>query len=577
MGKKRKTRPADRSHEIVDTTDHFPESEDEFFASKDQVLVDDGPTAKRQRRLAQEMQELQPSDEEVLSAGSAPGVDDDADGDEYWGPSTSDYYNADAIENEEDALAEEAEARRLRQKQLKRMTDADFGFDELHWKADDTPEDHPSKARVVENLPPFKIPEDATDEERRDIIRARYPEFEPLSQNLLRVHTLYRGYLEDPTQSKIIKLKIRASLAYMAAVIMYISILTHTKNGLPLPPSELREHPIIGTLLRCQQAWEGVKDMEDVEDGPPESSAINDHTDLIVTTQPKTSDKKKGKTKQKAPPEVNARHSKWSEMDDLDSLAPIPTNIILGDSNPAKKTARSKPIDIADLFAQANSKLEEDSHVDFGDEDPLVGEAAAEKSRKKSSLRFYSSQIAQKANARKRASHLAGGDDDLPYKEHRRDKETRLARESGKKASTSGQQDSFDSDSEGGAAPPAQDEAHKYYDSIVSAAEQKKSEKRARANAQAEAARQGAQVFEEEQVGPDGKRKITYAIQKNKGLAPKRKKEVRNPRVKKKMRYEQKMKKLGSIRVLYKGGEAKGGYGGELTGIKTNLVKSIKL
>jgi len=37
------------------------------------------------------------------------------------------------------------------------------------------------------------------------------------------------------------------------------------------------------------------------------------------------------------------------------------------------------------------------------------------------------------------------------------------------------------------------------------------------------------------------------------------------------------MKKLGSVRQVYKGGEGRGGYGGELTGIKTNVVKSIKL
>jgi U3 small nucleolar RNA-associated protein 3 len=58
----------------------------------------------------------------------------------------------------------------------------------------------------------------------------------------------------------------------------------------------------------------------------------------------------------------------------------------------------------------------------------------------------------------------------------------------------------------------------------------------------------------------------------------KRKKDVRNPRVKKRKKYEEKKKKkLSSIRAVYKGGEGRGGYGGEKTGIKTGLVKSIKL
>lgn len=64
---------------------------------------------------------------------------------------------------------------------------------------------------------------------------------------------------------------------------------------------------------------------------------------------------------------------------------------------------------------------------------------------------------------------------------------------------------------------------------------------------------------------------------RNKGLAPKRNKDSRNPRVKKRKKFEEKKKKLGSIRQLYKGGEGPGGYGGELTGIKKNLVKSVKL
>ena len=94
--------------------------------------------------------------------------------------------------------------------------------------------------------------------------------------------------------------------------------------------------------------------------------------------------------------------------------------------------------------------------------------------------------------------------------------------------------------------------------------------------AAAKALDKNARVVEGE-VGEDGKRAIGYVIQKNKGLAPKRKKEVRNPRVKKRMKFEEKKKKLSSQRATYKGGEGRGGYGGEATGIKTGLIKSTKL
>ncbi|KAK1023983.1 something about silencing protein 10, partial [Friedmanniomyces endolithicus] len=54
-------------------------------------------------------------------------------------------------------------------------------------------------------------------------------------------------------------------------------------------------------------------------------------------------------------------------------------------------------------------------------------------------------------------------------------------------------------------------------------------------------------------------------------------KEVRNPRVKKRKKYEEKKKKLGSMKAVFKGGEGRGGYGVERTGIKGGLVKSTKL
>lgn len=116
-----------------------------------------------------------------------------------------------------------------------------------------------------------------------------------------------------------------------------------------------------------------------------------------------------------------------------------------------------------------------------------------------------------------------------------------------------------------------------YYDMVAARSKQRKDEKKTRADAHAEAAKQGGQVAVQEEIGPDGKRAITYQIEKNKGLAPKRNKDARNPRVKKRKRFEDKKKKLGSIRQQYKGGEGRGGYGGELTGIKKNLVKSVKL
>lgn len=80
---------------------------------------------------------------------------------------------------------------------------------------------------------------------------------------------------------------------------------------------------------------------------------------------------------------------------------------------------------------------------------------------------------------------------------------------------------------------------------------------------------------EDENTGP---RSLTRVILKNKGLTPHRPKSVRNPRVKKRMRYEKAQKTVSSQKAIYKGGlsQTGGRYEGEKSGI-TKVVKSVRL
>jgi U3 small nucleolar RNA-associated protein 3 len=120
------------------------------------------------------------------------------------------------------------------------------------------------------------------------------------------------------------------------------------------------------------------------------------------------------------------------------------------------------------------------------------------------------------------------------------------------------------------------DEEDDYYDMVANASKAKKDDKTARYAAYA-AASKSDRVVETEEIGEDGKRKITYAIQKNKGLAPRRSKDVRNPRVRRRKQFEAKQKKLKSMKPVWQGGEPKGGYRGELSGINATVIKSTKL
>ena len=61
-----------------------------------------------------------------------------------------------------------------------------------------------------------------------------------------------------------------------------------------------------------------------------------------------------------------------------------------------------------------------------------------------------------------------------------------------------------------------------------------------------------------------------------KGLTPSRSKSVRNPRVKKRQKYEQAKKRVASQRAVFKGGVDATHYSGERTGI-SQTVKSVRL
>ncbi|CAK0782908.1 hypothetical protein CVIRNUC_006103 [Coccomyxa viridis] len=70
----------------------------------------------------------------------------------------------------------------------------------------------------------------------------------------------------------------------------------------------------------------------------------------------------------------------------------------------------------------------------------------------------------------------------------------------------------------------------------------------------------------------EGARPVSKAVEKNRGLTPHRRKDIKNPRVKNKMRFEKKSKaRRGQVQEAR---EPSGAYGGEATGIKGNVSKS---
>ncbi|EMD01006.1 hypothetical protein BAUCODRAFT_192209 [Baudoinia panamericana UAMH 10762] len=612
------------SKKRIRTYEDVADSDDDFHLQRDKVLLGQESEAKRRRQWEEQEEFLEPSDEEVFDDGEDDSEDEELEGgdaalvhhDELsesedgrdvveeedesgWGTSKADLYGADAIETEEQALEEEAEALRLQKKQLQAMSAADYSLDEADWReaGDGKGLDADGSDDVVtEILPQLQLTDDMGPAERLKLLKTRYPEFEPLSKELLHLQDLHDELSKEarPSNADVttasrpnVVTKLRAASAYLGALTMYFALLTSTassgqRESAAMSAIKLRDHPVMDSLVQCRELWQQVRNL------PADSAMIHAVTDVDngsteatdgllaepvghsgVEQQPRKSRAQRHAEAARAA--ANARKAERLARTEAD-LAGLDTLIA-----PAARRSNKLP------KAASRAEGAESGDLDLGEEAPLTARELADKAQRKKSLRFYTSQIAQKANKRGASGRNAGGDEDVPYRERLKDRQARLNAEAEKRgrrepdtgADLGGELD--DEDVQQAKQIRAENGNDDYYDLVAARTAKKKANKAALVEAQRQAAVQGGRVVEEETVGADGKRKITYAIEKNKGLTPNRRKELRNPRVKKRVKYEAKKKKLASMKPVYKGGEGRGGYGGELTGIKKGLVKSVKL
>ncbi|KAI0480989.1 Sas10 C-terminal domain-containing protein [Xylariaceae sp. FL0804] len=595
--------PKDARLGPIKTYADIADDQERFFLDQDEIAFDEEPASKRQKALKHEAELLENSDEEILAdddessdeeedipatktpkpskqskrtrhddSDAEQDVAEDGDDTGYWGSSKNDYYNADQIETTMDAEEEEREAARLQKKKLAKMSERDF-FDENEW-ATAEPEQTDQDGTVTEVLAKdLEVPADMGSEERYRLLQDRYPEFSSLADELLtlqpRLDELQKEAVGQDSDSLAV-LRYRILASYVATLAMYFAILTSparddTGVSKPLDPSELRDHEIMGTLLECREAWKGVEHMKAPAKTSDASSltslpqedevAIEKETEVSPRVS-KTTNKEK-RAKAKADRKAQAIED---SLADLDSLLT------------SKKRKSTK---------KAVAEDAEGDNSDFGEEDALDARTAADKAARKKSLRFYTSQIVQKANRRAGAGRDAGGDMDIPHRERLRDRQARLMAEAekrGKMGSKRGADlgDASDEEDERVAHDLRDQGDEEYYDMVAASSHKRKGDKAARAAAIA-AAGSADRVVQTEEVDEEGRRKLNWTIAKNKGLAPKRKKENRNSRVKKRKQYDTKQKKLASMKQVYKGGEGRGGYGGERSGLKTNLIKSVKL
>ncbi|KAL8866090.1 MAG: hypothetical protein Q9174_006497, partial [Haloplaca sp. 1 TL-2023] len=479
------------SKRIINTYEDVADSEDEFFDNRDKILLDEGPVQKRRRKLAEEEALLEPSDEEVLSepsdASFSDGESSQDDGsfspklipprvngqnqdyasdasdppagdgeDAYgWGSSRKDYYNADPITTEQDALDEEMEARRLQKLQRQGMTEADFGLDEVDWSQAGKDLDGEAKGKTIrEVLPIVEITDSMSDEEKLKILRQRYPEFEPLAKDYAELQTVYQDLsLKSKAASAVgsvapggdengAKIKLNALGGYLAALCMYFALVSATDmtteagHDQKMAPSELHDHKIMDTLVRCRQLWQQVKDMETPESESSPTvitkdlpTLTNGHADVVTNRVPDDEPSKPRKRRSNAAKKASralALARAESEARRLDRLRQTEESLKDLSSLPALHQTRTK---VSQHKTPTKPPTDNDNDSDLGEATSLTPQEAAQKALRKKSLRFYTSQIAQKGNKRDAAGRDAGGDADIPHKERLKDRQERLNRE----------------------------------------------------------------------------------------------------------------------------------------------------
>lgn len=538
--------------------------------------------------------------------------DEEEDGEEEeeetWGSGKAAYYNdnADEIESDdEEALELELqEAKRLQAKSREDMTDEDFGLhDIVEVQKDDIDlaleEPTPAPKPILPTEPKALLRHlERTSPEAVALAR----DWEDVSEKFIRsqeqIKQLEAQY-PDALSLGMLHLYYQTLLSYSTVLAFYLHLRASEKYA--EKPTLLQAHPIMNRLLTLKQAlitledldFAGDDDDEDLSEGDFDGNEMKwddiladrksiwdslaagdldegELAELLADADAgKTSGKKKSKSK-KAKAESNEEKEKPSPKKKR-KVAPAPVfDLEEPEWIPTKKSTSRKQKETDDTYGEA-------SHLEDAD--------AADKSARKKSLRFHTSKIETASNRRSNARNAAaGGDDDIPYRERQKEKQLRLEREAIARLQKQGGADLDDEEPE----PPQKrkrgedsdsgegsgnESAEEYYELIKNKSKEKKTKKKE----EYEAARAAEKPnYAEEEA--DGPRSLTRAILKNRGLTPHRSKSVRNPRVKKRQRYEQAKKKVSSQKAVYKGGLAESGgkYGGEKSGI-SKVIKSVKL
>ncbi|KAF8650171.1 hypothetical protein AX16_005405 [Volvariella volvacea WC 439] len=578
------------------------ENEDEVFALKG-MDVDSEEEEEEDYAMDEDDDQDEDEDEDEVPTKKGKGAkkaqpsssssSEDSEVDESWGRGKSAYYASNAAEidsdDEEANELEEQEAIRLQRKAREALTEDDFGLNDIR-DAQPTDDLH-ELADVVMPVAPA-LPKD--DKQLMRHLEKANPEALALARDWAdTAHKVAKAKARleatdanDPdaqneTSLGLVHLYYQALLAYASTLAFYLHLRSGEKYA--QRPELLRQHPIMGRLLTLKRGLATLEDLDFAPDSDNDGIGADSGEDDAIWDLARNSGLEPEELEELLNDAIMAQSS----------ISP-PSKPKTAEKPPKKKRkttnadskAVSQPIfdleepEFGTMTTTTRRRTDSDVVDTYGEPTSLQSSDAADKSARKKSLRFHTSKIESASARRQGARNQAlGGDDDIPYKERKKQRELRLEKEAKARGLGQGGEDldniepppkansTLDSDDEG-----SDDEG--YYELVKQASRAKKEKKKAEYDAERAAERAALHEVE----SSEGPRALTRAILKNKGLTPHRSKSVRNPRVKKREKYEKAKKKVSSQKAVYKGGLAESGgyYGGEKSGI-SKVIKSVRL
>lgn len=525
------------------------------------------------------MEPTQNSDEE----------DFDGEGDEedlQWGTTKNEYYGADDLDDDDEAKEIEKEALRQQKLHLDELHMQDFLDDEVEnewvkkakdydmekFKESTSMKSTDASTEDIKNI--FQMDE----ESKKDFIKTSFPEFFPLSSEFAKLNNKLEELNANPNaqESHVLNIKKSALNAYISVIASYFALfLNELKNNID-EFYTMKDHPVMESILTLKEIWRQADELPNELEMPDQVMNSEDGQEIDQEHSDGELDQVSGLDEDILAATVPIDNEGESSSDDEGSEDDDGSE----EEDGEQQQQADFGIDIsASRVPQNGNKKTRDMDNDFLETDINDVDAAEKRARKKT-LRFYTSKIDQ-ADLKKLERFK--GDDDIPYKERLFERQQRLLEEARKRGQNNGKDDEHDldtgdynsDDEKVASSVNTGGQKDDYYNQVKN---KKLYKKLARSKAHEEAiiaSKEGKLAEAAENIGEGGKRAINYQILKNKGLTPKRHKDNRNSRVKKRKKYEQAQKKLKSVRQVYSGGQS-GAYEGEKTGIKKNLVKSVK-